>query len=66
MHSRSTRGGDSPCGRAGLAGVSEAAPPRDPVEDLRRIAFLLERTLESSYRVKAFRTGGRGAGGAAA
>ncbi len=30
--------------------------PRDPVEDLRRIAFLLERTLESSYRVKAFRT----------
>ena len=29
---------------------------RDPVEDLRRIAFLLERTLESSYRVKAFRT----------
>src|SRR3954470_184702 len=30
--------------------------PRDPIEDLRRIAFLLERTLESSYRVKAFRT----------
>lgn len=29
---------------------------RDPVEDLRRIAFLLERVLESSYRVKAFRT----------
>jgi putative hydrolase len=29
---------------------------RDPVGDLRRIAFLLERTLESSYRVKAFRT----------
>jgi putative hydrolase len=38
--------------------VSERSPvePRDPVEDLRRIAFLLERTLESSYRVKAFRT----------
>jgi putative hydrolase len=36
--------------------VSQPAPPRDPVEDLRRIAFLLERTLESSYRVKAFRT----------
>lgn len=29
---------------------------RDPVADLRRIAFLLERTLESTYRVKAFRT----------
>jgi putative hydrolase len=29
---------------------------RNPVEDLRRIAFLLERGLESSYRVKAFRT----------
>ena len=28
---------------------------RDPVADLRRIAFLLERTLASSYRVKAFR-----------
>src|SRR5918911_4264237 len=41
-----------------LARVSQpsAVQPRDPVEDLRRIAFLLERTLESSYRVKAFRT----------
>lgn len=28
---------------------------RDPVADLRRIAFLLERTLQSTYRVKAFR-----------
>jgi putative hydrolase len=28
---------------------------RDPVADLRRIAFLLERQLESTYRVKAFR-----------
>jgi putative hydrolase len=36
--------------------VTQPAARRDPVEDLRRIAFLLERTLESSYRVKAFRT----------
>lgn len=31
-------------------------PARDPVADLRQIAFLLERTLESQYRTKAFRT----------
>ncbi|HYY10117.1 MAG TPA: PHP domain-containing protein, partial [Kineosporiaceae bacterium] len=36
--------------------MSPSPARRDPVEDLRRIAFLLERTLESSYRVKAFRT----------
>ncbi len=30
--------------------------PRDPVEDLRSIAFCLERALEPSYRVRAFRT----------
>jgi putative hydrolase len=29
---------------------------RDPVADLRRIAFLLERALEPTYRIKAFRT----------
>ena len=29
---------------------------RDPAEDLRAIAFALERALEPSYRVKAFRT----------
>ncbi|MDT4938264.1 MAG: putative hydrolase [Pseudonocardiales bacterium] len=31
-------------------------PPRDPVADLRRIAYLLERAREPTFRVKAFRT----------
>ncbi|HEU0101507.1 MAG TPA: PHP domain-containing protein [Mycobacteriales bacterium] len=30
--------------------------PRDPAEDLRSIAFCLERALEPSYRVRAFRS----------
>jgi len=34
----------------------EPTGARDPAEDLRRIAFCLERALEPSYRVKAFRT----------
>jgi putative hydrolase len=30
--------------------------PRDPIADLRQIAYLLERAHEATYRVKAFRT----------
>jgi putative hydrolase len=33
----------------------EQVSPRDPVADLKQIAFLLERALEPSFRVKAFR-----------
>ena len=32
------------------------SPPRDPVADLRRIAFLLEAAQEPGYRIRAFRS----------
>ena len=36
--------------------MTRDAPARDPADDLRAIAFCLERALEPSYRVRAFRT----------
>ena len=38
-----------------MADVTGQRAPRDPVADLRRIAYLLERAREPTYRVKAFR-----------
>lgn len=39
-----------------ITGEGDCVSQRDPAADLRAIAFCLERALEPSYRVKAFRT----------
>jgi putative hydrolase len=41
---------------SGTRGSIGSVTARDPVTDLRRIAFLLERRHESTYRIRAFRT----------
>ena len=43
--------------RAGAARAGQPVPePRDPIADLKRIAFLLEAMQEPGYRVRAFRS----------
>jgi putative hydrolase len=39
----------------GVDGLAQGGDVRDPAEDLRAIAFALERALEPTYRVQAFR-----------